>query len=157
MEVSGSIPLGSRNCLKTPAASDRGGFLAVAAALCSMFARTAARPAQPLNQRHYGREDRMLAYLWVALGSALGGVARYWCSNLVAARFGGPFPGNNSPVKRAGQFRHWLSGTLTSRRMGDGRWDPGNAALRHDLGYAAATTFEFFHLQTLDLLRGGCG
>src|SRR5436190_21265985 len=33
-----------------------------------------------------------MEYLWIALGSALGGVARYWLSGVVARRFGESFP-----------------------------------------------------------------
>jgi fluoride ion exporter CrcB/FEX len=35
----------------------------------------------------------MLMYLWVALGSAIGGVARFWLSDIVVStRLGGTFP-----------------------------------------------------------------
>ena len=33
-----------------------------------------------------------LLYFWIALGSALGGVARYWCSGVAARLFGETFP-----------------------------------------------------------------
>src|SRR5512143_2888237 len=37
-------------------------------------------------------EFRMLGYLWVAFGGALGSVARYWVSGAVARHFGETFP-----------------------------------------------------------------
>jgi len=30
----------------------------------------------------------MAAYLWIAIGSALGGMARYWCSGVAARLIG---------------------------------------------------------------------
>lgn len=96
----------------------------------------------------------MLAYLWVALGSALGGVARYWCSSLVAARFGESFPWGTILVNVLGSFVIGFFGTLTSA---DGRWAMGSETRLFVMvglcgGY---TTFSSFSLQTLDLLRGG--
>ena len=34
----------------------------------------------------------MAAYLWIAVGSALGGVARFWCSGVAARFMGETFP-----------------------------------------------------------------
>jgi len=33
-----------------------------------------------------------MMYLWIAFGSALGGMARYWCSGVIAQRIGETFP-----------------------------------------------------------------
>ena len=34
----------------------------------------------------------MQLYLWIALGSALGGVARFWCTGVMARLLGETFP-----------------------------------------------------------------
>jgi len=38
----------------------------------------------------------MLAYLWIAIGGALGSVGRYWLNGIVSARFE-TFPMGRSP------------------------------------------------------------
>src|SRR5579872_6956213 len=43
-------------------------------------------------------------YWWVALGSALGGMARYGCSGLVATRYGEQFPWGTLVVNVVGSF-----------------------------------------------------
>ena len=96
----------------------------------------------------------MIAYLWVALGSALGGVARYWCSGFVAARFGESFPWGTILVNVLGSFVIGFFGTLTSP---DGRLLVGSEARIFVMmglcgGY---TTFSSFSLQTLNLMREG--
>src|SRR5437763_14060478 len=45
-----------------------------------------------------------MEYLWIALGSALGGVARYWLSGVVARRFGEAFPVGTLIVNVTGSF-----------------------------------------------------
>jgi fluoride exporter len=52
-------------------------------------------------------------YFWVAGGSALGGVARYWLSGVSARLVGETFPWGTLLVKLLGTFRHRLFGTLT--------------------------------------------
>ena len=34
----------------------------------------------------------MASYFWIAIGSALGGMARYWCSGIAARLIGETFP-----------------------------------------------------------------
>ena len=96
----------------------------------------------------------MIAYFWVALGSALGGVARYWCSGFVATRFGESFPWGTILVNVLGSFVIGFFGTLTSP---DGRLLVGSEARIFVMmglcgGY---TTFSSFSLQTLNLMREG--
>jgi CrcB protein len=94
----------------------------------------------------------MLAYLWVAIGGALGSVSRFWLSGLIAARFGETFPLGTLIINITGSF---LIGIFAAFADPDGRYltSPG---LRQFLmigvcgGY---TTFSSFSLQTLNLLR----
>ena len=55
----------------------------------------------------------MRVYLWIALGGALGSVARYWCSGLVARHVGETFPWGTLVVNVAGSFLIGLLATLT--------------------------------------------
>ncbi len=95
-----------------------------------------------------------MEYLWIALGSALGGVARYWISGVVAQRFGEAFPVGTLVVNVTGSFVIGFIATVS---------DPGgrmlmNATARRFMmaglcgGY---TTFSSFSLQTLNLARDG--
>ena len=43
-------------------------------------------------------------YCWIAVGSALGGVARYWCSGVAARLFGETFPWGRLFVNVTGSF-----------------------------------------------------
>ena len=46
----------------------------------------------------------MLAYLWIAIGGALGSVGRFWLSGLVAGRYGETFPWGTLLVNVSGSF-----------------------------------------------------
>ena len=96
----------------------------------------------------------MIVYLWVALGSALGGVARYWCSGFVAARLGDAFPWGTILINILGSFVIGFFGTLTAP---DGRLMVGdNARIFVMVGLCGGyTTFSAFSLQTLNLMRDG--
>src|SRR5690606_26153840 len=59
------------------------------------------------------QDHRMTAYLSIALGGALGSMARYWCSGFVAERFGETFPWGTLVVNVAGSFIIGFFGTLT--------------------------------------------
>ena len=96
----------------------------------------------------------MWIYGWIALGSALGGVARYFCSGLVANSIGETFPWGTLFVNVAGSFIIGFFATLTST---DGRLFVGSTARQFVMtgicgGY---TTFSSFSLQTLNLMRDG--
>jgi CrcB protein len=93
-------------------------------------------------------------YLWVALGSALGGVARYACSGWVAQRFGETFPWGTIAVNVVGSFLIGLVATVTGP---DGRLlVPGYTRDFVMLGvFGGFTTFSSFSLQTLSLARDG--
>jgi CrcB protein len=96
----------------------------------------------------------MVTYLWIGLGSALGGMARYWCSGFVAERIGETFPWGTLTVNVLGSF---LIGFLATLTAPDGRFLVGTNARQFVLigilgGY---TTFSSFSLQTLALARDG--
>lgn len=96
----------------------------------------------------------MDTYLWIALGSALGGMARYGCTELVAAYAGSDFPWGTILVNIIGSFVIGAFATLTAP---DGRWLVSPNAQRFVIvgilgGY---TTFSAFSYQTLELLRAG--
>lgn len=96
----------------------------------------------------------MLTYLWIALGGALGSMARYACSSAAAHAFGETFPWGTLLVNVAGSFVIGAFATLTGP---DGRWlMPPDARLFVTIGVCGGyTTFSSFSLQTLNLIRGG--
>jgi CrcB protein len=94
----------------------------------------------------------LLAYLWVAIGGALGSVARFWFSGLVARQFGETFPWGTLLVNISGSLIIGFFGALTDPQ---GRWFATPAMRQFFMigicgGY---TTFSSFSLQTLNLLR----
>ena len=50
-----------------------------------------------------------MTYFWIAVGSALGGAFRYWCSGLAARLIGETFPWGTLIVNVAGSFAIGLS------------------------------------------------
>ena len=96
----------------------------------------------------------MQSYLWIAVGSALGGTGRYWISGLVARQFGETFPWGTIIINVTGSFVIGFFATLTGP---DGRLLVGTTARQFVMiglcgGY---TTFSSFSLQTLNLARDG--
>jgi fluoride exporter len=55
----------------------------------------------------------MAAYLWIAVASALGGVARYLCSGAAARLIGETFPWGTIIVNIVGSFIIGFFATLT--------------------------------------------
>jgi len=96
----------------------------------------------------------VLTYLWIAIGSALGGMARYACSTLVAQTVGGSFPWGTLLVNVAGSF---LIGVFAVVGPPGGRFAlHPDARLFVTVGICGGyTTFSSFSLQTLDLIREG--
>ena len=92
--------------------------------------------------------------MWVAVGSAIGGVARYWCSGLIAHLFGETFPWGTLIVNVVGSFLIGLIATLSGT---DGRFIiPAEARQFLMVGILGGfTTFSSFSLQTLTLARDG--
>jgi CrcB protein len=92
--------------------------------------------------------------LWVALGGALGSVARYWCSGLVANAMGETFPWGTVIVNASGSL---LIGFIATVSGPDGRFlIPPEARQFMMIGILGGfTTFSSFSLQTLTLARDG--
>src|SRR5471032_290091 len=57
--------------------------------------------------------SQLLAYGWVAFGSALGGMARYWLGGVVARGIGDDFPYGTLLINVMGSFVIGFFGTLT--------------------------------------------
>lgn len=96
----------------------------------------------------------MYTYLVIALGSALGGVARYWSSGLIATRFGETFPTGTLTVNVLGSFIIGFIATLTAP---DGRlFVSSDTRVFFMIGLCGGyTTFSSFSIQTLEMLRDG--
>jgi CrcB protein len=94
------------------------------------------------------------AYFLVALGSAVGGVGRFWLSGLIARSFGESFPWGTLIINISGCFVIGLFATLTGT---EGRvYVPGEWRQFFMVGICGGyTTFSSFSLQTLTLAQGG--
>jgi protein CrcB len=92
--------------------------------------------------------------LWVALGGALGSVARFWLNNAVAAALGAEFPWGTLLINVIGSFVISFFGTITVRAS---RFEvPPEIAIFVMVGICGGfTTFSSFSLQTIQLARGG--
>jgi len=96
----------------------------------------------------------MTVYLWIALGSALGGVARYACQGWAARLIGDTFPWGTMLVNISGCTFIGLFATLTAS---DGRLLVASTSRQFVMvgicgGY---TTFSSFSLEALNLARDG--
>ena len=93
-------------------------------------------------------------YLWIGLGSALGGMARYGCAGLAARYLGVTFPWGTLIVNVSGCL---AIGFLASLAAADGRLllsSDARAFLM--IGVCGGfTTFSAFSIETLDLARNG--
>jgi CrcB protein len=94
-----------------------------------------------------------IAYLWVAIGGALGSVSRYWLNGIVST-YVATFPLGTLIINISGSFLIGIFGALT---IPEGRMDPQSRTVAIQLvmigvcgGY---TTFSSFSLQTLNLLQ----
>jgi fluoride exporter len=100
------------------------------------------------------REIFMLAYLWVAIGGALGSVGRFWLNGIISAKFGETFPWGTLVINVTGSF---VIGIVAALAIPEGRLDSQSRAFATQFlmigicgGY---TTFSSFSLQTLNLMR----
>jgi len=55
----------------------------------------------------------MMSYIWIAIGSAIGGAARYWCTGFAARLFGETFPWGTLLVNITGSLIIGFFATLT--------------------------------------------
>lgn len=95
-----------------------------------------------------------MPYIWVALGGALGSVARYGCNGFVTRLTGGTFPFGTLVVNVTGAI---LIGFLAALSVPEGRvLLPPSARLFTMSGICGGyTTFSTFSLETFNLLRAG--
>ena len=92
--------------------------------------------------------------VWVALGGAMGSVARYWFSGIIARFIGETFPWGTLIVNVSGSL---LIGFIATVSGTDGRFlIPPEARQFMMVGILGGyTTFSSFSLQTLNLARDG--
>ena len=95
-----------------------------------------------------------MTYAWVALGSALGGMARYWLVLATLPLFGPAFPWGTVLINILGSFVIGWFGALTL--------EAGRLSVHPDVrafvmvGLCGGfTTFSSFSLQTLELIEKG--
>ena len=96
----------------------------------------------------------MLTYFWIALGGALGSMARFWLGGAVALVLGPRFPWGTIFINIAGSFIIGFFATLT----GVGGRLPASFDARAFVMVGLCggfTTFSAFSLQTLELARVG--
>jgi CrcB protein len=99
----------------------------------------------------------MNSYLWIAIGSALGGIGRFWMSGAVLRLLPVAFPWGTLLINVLGSFVIGLFGSLTEM---DGRYPlvgtPAGITIRQFvmIGLCGGfTTFSSFSLQTLILMQ----
>lgn len=99
-------------------------------------------------------ETNFLIYAWIAAGSAVGGMARFWLSGAVARAFGETFPWGTLLVNVSGSL---LIGIIAAFTAPDGRiFISSTARLALMAGFCGGyTTFSSFSLQTLSLMQDG--
>lgn len=93
-------------------------------------------------------------YLWIAIGGALGSVARHWVNLHCMERMGAAFPWGTLVANISGCF---LIGLISGLATLGSRWSPSPGMLLFLMvgvcgGY---TTFSSFSLQNLALLQSG--
>lgn len=96
----------------------------------------------------------MIAYLWVALGGAIGSVTRFGIGGIVSERFGQTFPWGTLVVNVTGSFLIGLIGAVAAP---EGRLNPQSRMfVAQFLMYGICggyTTFSSFSWQTLQSLQ----
>jgi fluoride exporter len=97
--------------------------------------------------------DTIYGAMWVALGSIIGGTARFWLSGFVARRVGETFPWGTVVVNVSGAF---LLGILAASAAGHGIFAAAKPWQFAAIGILGTyTTVSSFSLQTLALARDG--
>lgn len=117
-----------------------------------------------VNELHHGVQGLFGAWLnqlrltliglaWVALGSALGGTARFFVSGLIGRRVGETFPWGTMVVNVTGAFAIGIFAAAAIRHVSFHMPDSWQFAVVGILG--SYTTVSSFSLQTLALARDG--
>lgn len=99
-------------------------------------------------------QARTMIYFWIALGSGIGGIARFGCTEVAAWLFGGAFPWGILFINAFGSF---VIGFFFTYSGPDGRLLVSSTTRQFVMtglcgGY---TTFSSFSLDTLNLMRDG--
>ena len=97
----------------------------------------------------------LLTYLWIAIGGALGSMARYGCGRLVAERIGETFPWGTLLINVLGSFVIGAFATLTLAPDARVQVAPDLRQFVIVGLCGGFTTFSSFSLQTLNLVRAG--
>jgi CrcB protein len=95
-----------------------------------------------------------MAYLWVALGGAMGSVARYACSGLAVRWLGGGFPWGTLFVNVTGSFTIGVLAALVAAGSRPALGPDARAFFIVGI-LGGFTTFSSFSLETLNLARSG--
>ena len=95
-----------------------------------------------------------MMYVWVAIGGAIGSVARFWGSEVVARLIGETFPWGTIIVNIVGSF---VIGFAATAMGPDGRMFAGATPRQFVMAGLCGgfTTFSSFSLQTLTLVNDG--
>jgi CrcB protein len=95
-----------------------------------------------------------MVYVWVAIGGALGTLARFWLANAMAVWTGAEFPWGTLLINVLGSFVISFFGMLTGTAA---RFVvPYEARVFVTVGLCGGfTTFSSFSLQTVELVRTG--
>ena len=106
------------------------------------------------RRRKFGLRGKVESYFWIGIGAALGGMARFWLSGVVAALAGEAFPLGTLIINVLGSFVIGFFGTITGP---DGRFLVGTLSRQFVMiGICGGfTTFSSFSLQTLNLMSDG--
>ena len=110
------------------------------------------RNTQFLADRGCEGEARLQKYLLIALGGALGSMARYWVGSTVAGRMGSRFPYGTLVINLTACLIIGFSITWLGKRV------EVNAAWRYlvPIGFIGAySTFSTYEWETLSTLRAG--
>jgi CrcB protein len=97
--------------------------------------------------------DALIGLVWVALGCAIGGTARFFVSGLVGRRIGETFPWGTMAVNVSGAF---AIGVIAALAGGQTAFQSPAAWQFAVVGFLGSyTTVSSFSLQTLALARDG--
>ncbi len=97
----------------------------------------------------------MHPYLWIAVGGALGSMARYWLTGVTARLMGETFPWGTLFINILGSFVIGLFVALTSPEGGRYIVEPNIRAFVTVGICGGFTTFSAFSLQSLVLMQEG--